>query len=308
MKGLVCKVKIILTGATGFLGSKLLRRLLEEEQQVVVLKRSTSDLGRIRQWKNRCICYDVDKIKLSSVFEKEKPDVVIHCATTYGRGGNEAVRVMQTNVMFGLELLTCACECGCKYFINTGSYFVKQIAEWGRVKKDVYMADYTLSKYQFLCWGEEFATLSKINFINMNLEHIFGEEDDKGKFIYMIEKNCLENVETLELSDGMQLRDYIYSENVADAYICVLQHLEELKGYHNFEVGMGEPILLKDFVRMIKEAANSSTKLEFGKRPRNTNEPECSKADITNLRKLGWEPRFSRKEGIERMLRLNNSQ
>lgn len=299
-------MKILLTGATGFLGSKILRRLLDKKEEVVVLKRSTSDLKRIKRWIPQCKCYDVDKVSINSIFEAEKPEVVIHCATSYGRGGNQVLQVVESNVMFGLELLQCATNHNCQYFINTGTFYMKQISQCGTLKKDVHMADYTLSKYQFVCWGEAFSTMGKLNFINMNLEHIFGEEDDEGKFIHMVEKNCIANVESLELSDGMQLRDYIYSENVVDAYMCVLEHLQKLNGYHEFEVGMGEPILLKDFVTMIKEVAESYTVLEFGKRPRNSNEPECSVADISGLEQLGWKPRFSRREGIEKMIMHDN--
>lgn len=295
-------MKILLTGATGFLGSKILKRLVERKEQVVILKRSTSKLERIREYMSCCSAYDVDKNAIDNIFEKEKPDVVIHCATAYGRTGRDVLEVVKTNLLFGVELLESAYRHGCTHFINTGTYNIKQICNTGRVEKNAYMADYTLSKFQFDCWGEEFAALGKINFIQMNLEHIFGEDDDEGKFIFMVERTCTANVEQLELSDGMQLRDYIYSENVVDAYLCVLEHLSQLSGYQNFQIGMGESISLKEFVIMIKEAAQSTTRLEFGKRERNANEPECSVADISGLKNLGWTPRFSRKEGIEQML------
>lgn len=295
-------MKILLTGATGFLGSKILRRLIERKEQVVILKRSTSKLERIREWMSYCSAYDVDKNSIDTIFEKEKPDVVIHCATTYGRTGKDVLQVVKTNLLFGLELLENAHRHGCLHFINTGTYNMKQICHNGRLKKNAYMADYTLSKYQFDCWGEEFAVSGKLNFINMSLEHIFGEDDEEGKFVFMVERTCTANVESLELSDGMQLRDYIYSENVVDAYMCVLDNLSQLQGYQSFEVGMGEAVLLKEFVTTIKEVAQSNTKLEFGKRQRNANEPECSVADISSLKKLGWKPKLSRREGIEQML------
>lgn len=296
-------MKILLTGATGFLGSKILKRLIQRGEKVILIKRSGSNVRRIEKEIEKCAVYNLDEIQIEEVFEKEKPEVVIHCAAAYGRSGRETSAVVETNLMLGIRMLTAAEECGCRYFINTGTFAFKQIAEEGRIDHPIYMADYTLSKHQFIRWGESFASHNRIHFITMNLEHIFGEDDEEGKFILFVEKNCTSNVASIELSDGMQLRDYIYTENVVDAYLCVLDNLERIVGYREFEVGMGEPVLLKEFVTMIKDISKSSTCLEFGKRPRNDNEPECSVADIKGLQELGWTPRYSREEGICQMLK-----
>ena len=296
-------MKILLTGATGFLGSKILRRLIQRGEEVILVKRTTSNIRRIGMEIEKCTTYNIDEIAIEDIFQKEKPEVVIHCAAAYGRSDKETSVVVEANLMFGIKMLTAAEECGCKYFINTGTFAFKQIARESRIDHPIYMADYTLSKHQFTRWGEAFATHNRIHFITMNLEHIFGEDDDEGKFILYVERNCAANVETIELSDGMQLRDYIYTENVVDAYICVLEHLEKLSGYVEFEVGMGEPVLLKEFVTMIRDISKSNTCLEFGKRPRNDNEPECSVADIKGLQKLGWKPSYSREDGIRQMLK-----
>lgn len=296
-------MKILLTGATGFLGSKILKRLVQQKEKVAVLKRSTSDTRRIKACLGQCSVYDIDKKNLESVFEKERPEVIIHCAAVYGRSEKEAVQVAEANLMFGIRLLSLARQYQCGHFINTGTFAFKQIEPEGRIDKPIYMADYTLSKYQFIRWGEAFATGSSLCFITMDLEHIFGEDDDEGKFIRMLEQKCASGEASLELSDGMQLRDYIYTENVVDAYMCVLENRKKLKGFQRFQVGMGEVITLKEFVNMVKEVSGSSICLEFGKRPRNDNEPEYSVADISGLKKLGWQPKFSRREGISEMLR-----
>lgn len=295
-------MKILLTGATGFLGSKILRRLVQQKENVAVLKRSTSDTRRIKEYVDQCSLYDIDKITLESVFEKERPEVIIHCAAAYGRSEKEAVQVAETNLMFGIRLLSLAEQYQCGYFINTGTFAFKQIEPEGKIDKPIYMADYTLSKYQFIRWGEAFAARCSLCFITMDLEHIYGEDDDEGKFIQMLEQKCTSGEVSVDLSDGMQLRDYIYTENVVDAYMCVLEHRKELRGFQRFQVGMGEAITLKEFVIMMKEVSGSSIYLAFGKRPRNDNEPVCSVADISGLQKLGWQPKFSRREGISEML------
>lgn len=302
-------MKIIMTGGTGFLGSKIVKRLIKEEYQVVLLKRKNSDCGRIEEEIGKCSVYNVDEqtemgtsLSMKEIFQKEKPHGVIHCAVRYGRKDDETVEVAKTNLLFGLELLDCASQAGCDFFINTGSYSTKQLS-CGRVTQKIYMADYTLSKYQFINWGEEFAALGKIRFYSMDLEHIFGEDDIQGKFIRYVEHNCVHNVPKLELSDGMQERDYIYSENVVDAYMKVIENLENLPKFQQFQVGMGQPITLKEFVTMIWKEADSQTKLCFGERPRNDNEPLSSVADISSLEAIGWKPRYTREEGIAEMIK-----
>lgn len=296
-------MKILLTGATGFLGSKLLKRLVQNNAQVAVLKRSTSNTRRIKDCLEQCSLYDIDKVTLESVFEKERPEVIIHCAAAYGRSGKDAVQVAETNLLFGIQLLSLAEQYQCGYFINTGTFAFKQIEPEGKIDKPVYMADYTLSKHQFIRWGEAFAARGSLCFITMDLEHIFGEDDDEGKFILMLEQKFSSGESAIDLSDGMQLRDYIYTDNVVDAYMCVVEHRKELQGFQRFQVGMGEPIALKDFVIMMKKVSGSNICLEFGKRPRNDNEPACSVADISGLQKLGWQPKIDRKEGIREMLK-----
>lgn len=302
-------MKIIITGGTGFLGSKIVKRLIKEGYQVVLLKRKTSNCSRIEKVLRQCRVYHLDAKNasgkpesLEEIFQREQPDGVIHCAVSYGRKDDETVEVAKTNLLFGLELLESASKAGCKFFINTGSYSTKQLA-YGRVTQKIYMADYTLSKYQFICWGEEFASLGKIRFYSMDLEHIFGEDDVEGKFIRYVEHSCIHNVPKLELSDGLQERDYIYSENVVDAYMTVIENVEKLPMFQQFQVGMGYPVTLKEFVTMIARVAESKTELCFGARPRNDNEPSRSVADIGSLEAMGWKPRYSREEGVAEMMK-----
>ena len=79
------KKTVLLTGATGFLGSHLLSALLEEGHKVVVLKRSTSSILRIHHLMDDIVVYDVDKYVLDDIFPHECIEVVIHVATSYSR-------------------------------------------------------------------------------------------------------------------------------------------------------------------------------------------------------------------------------
>ena len=96
---------ILLTGATGFLGSYLLKDLLLKGYKVVILKRSTSNTDRLESLLDQCVSYDVDIQPLELAFEKQRIDVVIHLACHYGRNDDPIHEVIESNLIFGLRIL-----------------------------------------------------------------------------------------------------------------------------------------------------------------------------------------------------------
>ena len=96
-------MQILLTGATGFLGSHLLEALIREGYKVVILKRSTSDVWRIAHLLDQITSLDVDKEPIETAFYRDRVDTVIHTACHYGRNSDSSCSVLDTNLMFGLK-------------------------------------------------------------------------------------------------------------------------------------------------------------------------------------------------------------
>lgn len=263
---------ILLTGATGFLGSHLLKELLEQKYQVVVLKRSFSDISRIAPVLDFCHSYNVNEIALRDIFDREKIDVVIHCATTYSRNQDSVERIIEGNLLFPLQLLDEAIRHQCKYYINTDTFSCKQLPERLLRLQPLYHPEYTLSKYQFRQWGRMRAAESKITFINLQMEHIYGTNDNPHKFIPSIERKLLAGEDHIDLTDGIQIRDFIPVKDAVDAYLKVLKTLPKLSGYYSHEVGTGIPCTLRQFLEQMKQDLQSNTKLNFGALPRPSTE------------------------------------
>ena len=101
---------ILLTGATGFLGSHLLKALINKGYEVVVLKRSTSNMWRLKGFENTFKSYDIDQVPLQKAFEEQYIDTIIHTACVYGRKGESIQQILKTNLMFGIELLSTAID------------------------------------------------------------------------------------------------------------------------------------------------------------------------------------------------------
>ncbi|WP_172611013.1 NAD-dependent epimerase/dehydratase family protein [Eubacterium limosum] len=299
-------MKVLLTGATGFLGSHLLKKFVKSKYEVIVLKRSTSNLWRIKDVVDKVKCYDIDQVDLGQVFEKE-PDIdsIVHTATCYGRGEEISTDIVQTNLLFPLELMELAVKYGCPAFFNTDTFFAKNTN-----KQYQYLNSYTLSKKQFLEWGKEFAAQKKIHFYNLILEHVYGEDDNPDKFIPMVIDQCMKNVDHLDLTSGEQKRDFVYVGDVAQIYDFLLQNAEIRKSYYEeFDIGTGNSIEIKEAVKIIKATTQSQTILNFGSINYRDGEIIETNTDVTTMKKYGIDKYKMRsfKEGIQKITEINSS-
>ena len=292
-------MNILLTGATGFLGSHLLKRLLQEGHKVAILKRSSSNCRRIMESLDQCRSYDTDHISLDAVFHESGIGAVIHCATEYGKN-IPADRVAESNLIFPLQVLEATVSANCPYFINTDSFFTKQLPDRLLQSQALYSPEYTLSKYQFREWGRLRAIEGEVNFINLQMEHIYGPDDGEGKFVPFLIRAMQNGTRELDLTDGIQIRDFIYVDDAAAAYLAVLADRKSLSGYSHFEVGTGVSYTVKELAETVRTELGAETRLNFGRKPRMDSEIMFSTArNRTSI--AGFVPRITLEEGIKRM-------
>lgn len=272
---------ILLTGATGFLGSHLLEGLLENNYEVIILKRSFSNCWRIEEFLSQVTSYDIDKVSLESVFEENSINAVIHTATCYGRNGETNLEIFNSNVSFSMQLLEYARIYRIESFFNTDSFFNTESFQYD------YLNTYTLSKKHFVDWGKNYSSSCDVQFINMKLQHVYGPKDDESKFVSWFIKQLKEEVPEIKLTAGTQKRDFIYVKDVVESYLVLLLKNKELPKYEEFEVGTGDSIEVKDFLLQIvcayenKIASSIKSNLNFGAIPMREGEPLKVSANLT---------------------------
>lgn len=294
-------MKILITGATGFLGSHVLKMILNAypAAEIVLLKRSFSDISRIAKLLSnpRITHFNTDQVELSKIFQENQIDVILHMATEYGRTGTNSKSLLESNLYFPISLLESGILSKTSVFINTDSYFSKTDRPL-----DDYMRNYILSKKMFREWL--FHHSKKIKVCNLFLEHIYGENDSPTKFVdAMITKIAVEKKSSIDLTAGQQKKDFIYIEDVVNAFNLVLSYaLANDFEYKTFEIGTGQSVSLEEFVEKIKEISGSSSHFNFGVIPYNNFELMNSVADNASLRELGWLPKFSIDQGISRLI------
>ena len=289
---------ILLTGATGFLGSQLLIDLLDKNYEVVALKRSFSNTVRIRGVleDKKLHLFDIDLGDSREIFKMYSIGTIIHTATEYGRNETPMYTIVEANLLFPLRLAELGISKGVKTFINTDTYFNKAKSSHSN------LLNYSLSKKSLLFCLTKLT--DKLKVINVILEHIYGPYDSETKFVEnMIQNIAVERVARVSLTKGCQKRDFIYMEDVVSAYLTLVEYSQTQNFLlETFELGTGQCTQIRDFCEKIKLLSNSPTTLAFGDIPYRTDEIMESRADISKLKRLGWSPTFKLTEGLEGIL------
>lgn len=288
---------VLLTGATGFLGSHLVRSLLKKGHKVSIFKRSTSNCVRITDLLPLLKQYDLDKDCISSPFLEQAVDTIIHCATCYGRDNENSSKIIDANVIFPLKLLETATVFKTKKFINTDTFSHSIIGDL--------LPRYNLTKKQFLDWGKLISDCKEISFINMRLEHLYGPGDSDKKFVSNVINSCLNNVPELLLTSGQQKRDFIYIDDAVSAFLSVL-NAKHFSSFSEYQLGTGKETSIQDFVQTVHDITKSKTQLKFGALAYPKNEIMTSKANNQTLKDLGWRNRIDLDDGIRAIIKQTN--
>ncbi|MHB9139004.1 MAG: NAD-dependent epimerase/dehydratase family protein [Victivallaceae bacterium] len=277
---------VLLTGATGFLGSRLLRRLLEKGYALTILKRSFSQTHRINDLMSSIQFFDLDKTELFEISRHVKAHYIIHCATDYGRKNVPVSDIIQANLVLPVSLLSLRDNFQCKCFINTDTIIDKRVSSYSKSKK------------QFREWLEYFS--DQIVAVNVALEHFYGPGDDKSKFISSVINNLLRNADHIDFTAGEQQRDFIYIDDVVEAFLLIIKKaFSAEEGFYDYEIGTNRLISIKDVVQMMKNVTgNTATRLNFGVLPYRENELMLSAVNTEKIRASGWTPKYTIEAGI----------
>lgn len=282
------KKTILITGGNGFLGSNIVKSLIENFN-VIVLVRNTNKLFRLNGLLSELMIYSTLNDDLESIFRDNSVDIILHTATVYGRNEETLSELLSVNLLLPLNLL----ELGIKYnvstFINTDTILNSSTNH------------YALSKSQFRNWLE--IKSDKIKVVNIQLEHFYGPGGSKENFISSIIYKLLNNEHTIELTKGEQKRCFLYIDDVTEAIKLIMNKINYIEeNYINVHVSSDEIISIKEMLQMLKKMTKSTSFLNFGALPYRPNESMIPEIDNTYISKLGWVPLISLKEGLSRTI------
>nr|WP_199065562.1 NAD(P)-dependent oxidoreductase [Chromobacterium sp. ASV5] len=288
-------MRIFLTGASGFLGSALARYWVTQGQDLWLLVRPSTQLGRLSSLPESVHIVRTTAIEeIAAAVRDAAPDVIVHTACSYGRKGETALDVMDTNLRLGTVLLQAALDTNHQdvspiTFLNAGTVLGPDVSL------------YALSKTQFSAWGSAIAERNpdKLRFIDIGIQQMYGPGDDRSKFTTHVIEACRYNEPRLALTAGEQLRDFIHIDDVVRAFNCILKRRSEFGISDAIEVGSGNAVTMRSFVELVKKVTGATTMLDFGVVPYRANEAMLCVANTKRLHDFGWRPSVSLVEGLK---------
>lgn len=287
------KKAILVTGATGFLGGHIVEALVSEGFSVVALKRSSSSCWRINDLVEKIKIYNIDITPIEKVFSENYIYGVIHTACNYGRDSSSLDEIINTNVNFGVKILTLAKESKVKVFINSDSMLSRNTSA------------YALSKRHFAEWLRTMSGSIKV--INLRIEHMFGLNDDVTKLVPWVISQLGQRSRSIALTSGLQKRDFIFVTDVVSAVMLLLHTHFSLTGFEEYEVGTGSSVPLRSFLNLTRDVyrevhGDTDTEFAFGAIPDRPGESVSVQVDIGKLTALGWSPVVGHREGLQRIV------
>lgn len=286
---------VVITGTTGFLGSHLAKKFLQEGYEVIGLHRSQSNFWRFSEEKEKIVWFNIEGTSLDDIFKSREIDTVFHTACSYGRDGAGIKDLFESNFQFGIEVLQASINSGVKTFINSDTLLPKNVNP------------YSLSKSLFVEALEFFS--SSIQVVNIKLEHMYGPLDDKTKFVPWLISTLISGEGEVLLTSGIQKRDFIYIDDVVSGFYQAFLKKEELSGFSNFDLCSGKFIKVRDFVELLarrieeKFGKDVSKKMVFGAKEYRNNDIMAPQLFGRNLSEIGWKPEISLERGIDNIFK-----
>lgn len=300
--------RVLVTGGTGFIGSRVLDCLLKNGDIPILIKRSFSDTWRIKELLDRLVICNLDQQYIENIFEKERIDAVINLATYYKKHNlyDDIEKMIEVNINFPTMLLELCKKYEVPLFITAGTYFqygknYKMIDENGTIEaRNLYAA--TKSALEKIM--EYYISNTDVRAVALLLFTPYGEMDHAEKVIPYIIKQALSNG-TVKLSEGFQKLSPVYVEDVANAFVKALDLANKDIG-NNLRINISgrESYSIREMVSIIEELLKFNIKAEWG--TVDTNRIDQDRNLIVDQKKseniLGWQQKFDIYEGLRRTI------
>ena len=250
--------KILITGASGFIGIKLLKRILSYGDEIYAVVRNLNNISELKDYKNlHVIELEMKNYKFLPDYINDELDVFYHLAWEgYGISTNDPI-IQYANVLYSIDAFKAAEKLKTKKFIFTGTsheYLKKNID--GRSEL---CSIYGSAKLSFKQVANILAQNSSMLFNSTIFSHIYGDCDYSKRSSYHIMKSLLNN-QLPKLANANMLYDWTYVEDAVSGLIAVSESEFNYKDYY---IG-GKLRRFCDIVEDVKNVISPEMKLVFG--------------------------------------------
>lgn len=310
-------MRILITGGAGYIGSHAVKLFLERGHDVWVYDNLSAG-HRAAVPADRLIVADLaDLPRLDNALVMHRIEAVVHFAAFayVGESVTNPGKYYQNNLVNTLGLMECMRRnrVGRMVFSSTcatyGSPQKVPITEdepqhpinpygAGKLAVERALADYAAA-YQ---WG--FAALRYFNAAGASPDASIGEDHDpETHLIPLVIQTAMGQRPAIEIfgtdyptPDGTCIRDYIHVNDLADAHLLAMEHLEPGKGNY-FNLGIGRGYSVREVIRTVEEVTGRKVIVKAA--PRRAGDPPALVASSAKIQQaLGWKPRFTELHAI----------
>lgn len=289
------------------MGANLVRYLVRRGCRPYVILRRSSDIWRIKEIFNKLKPSYADLRDKNSVFKvvsQIRPKIIYHCATYGGYSFQKNyASIMQTNILGTFNLLESCRQVGFDCFVNTGSS-----SEYGIKNKSMKESDLLAPVTQYgsakaaatlLCQAA--TNRYRLPVVTLRLFSPYGYYEDRRRLIPSVIISCLKN-RNPALSSSRPVRDFIFIEDVLNAYVKAVQNINKAAG-EIFNVAYGRQYRIGEIVSRIIKITSSKVKPRWGNLANPRIEPPTWVADINKTKRLlNWHPRHNLDKGLEKTI------
>lgn len=257
-------MNLLITGATGFIGKHLVRKMKEKHELHVLVRPESSfqDLAI-----PNVFVFSDNTEELGEYMKKYKIDGIIHLASLYiSEHKSEQIKdIVLSNIYLGTALLEACALAGTKWFLNTGSI-------WQNFNSPDYSDEYhpvnlyAASKQAFMTMAQYYVETYNIRFCTLKLCDTYGPNDTRRK-IYALFHQIAESGEILDMSPGEQKLDIVHINQVTYCFEKLADYLNVGKELRKeYVVTSGKQFTLKELASQYEEEHNVKLNINWGGR------------------------------------------
>jgi nucleoside-diphosphate-sugar epimerase len=291
--------RALVTGASGFVGGHLARRLVREGWDVHCVLRSSRKRGLLAGWEKQVEfhLHDGSTDGLCAIAKSAAPDVVFHLASLFvaeHRTDDVSVLVDST-VRFAAQLAEAMTGAGATRLVNTGS-------AWEHFRGDEPANLYAATKQAAQAVFRFYAASTPFRVVTLTLFDTYGPEDPRPKLLPMLFR-AAGSSQRIALSPGRQMLDLVHIDDVTSAYLAaadrLLRRTTTRRAPEEFAVSSGRAWTLRQIVAFVSKAAGQTIKVDWGARPYRAR--EVMKPWNSGRTLPGWRTTIELSEGLRRL-------
>lgn len=285
--------KVLVTGASGFIGPHLCRRLCGDAAEVhAIARRPPTDETNLLRWWQADLG---DTAVVQNLLTTIKPDVIFHLAG-HAWGGRDLDLVLPTfhsNLTTTVNMLTIAAELGCRRFVLASSLEEPEPAGAEVVPSSPYAA----SKWASSAYARMFQELYQTPVVLVRIFMTYGPGQDLRKLLPYVILSLLRG-ETPTLTSGQRQIDWVYIEDVVEGLVAAAQ-APAIEG-KTVDVGSGTLVSIRTLVEHLARLINPQIKPLFGALGDRPLEQVRVADTARSSAMIGWKPAIALEEGLTR--------